>query len=46
VVHDPGSGEAPKPKLDAELRERLAETFRPDAARLEELAGRGFGWDL
>jgi hypothetical protein len=46
LVHDPGSGEAPKPELDAELRERLAALFRPDAARLEELAGRGFGWDL
>ncbi len=46
VVHDPGSGEAPKPELDAEPRERLAGIFRPDAARLEELAGRSFGWDL
>ncbi len=46
VVHDPGSGEAPKPTLEPELRERLAGLFRDDTARLEELAGRPFGWDL
>ena len=46
LVHDPGSGEAPKPELDAELRERLTGSFREDAARLEELTGRSFGWDL
>ncbi len=46
LVHDPGSGEAPKPELDAELRERLAGYFRPDVAKLEEIAGRSFGWDL
>jgi Sulfotransferase domain len=46
VVHDPGSGEAPKPELDPALRARLAEKFRPDVARLEQLTGRGFGWDL
>ncbi len=44
IVHDPGSGEAPKPELPAELRERLVETFRPDVERLEELTGRRFGW--
>ena len=36
MVHDPESGEAAKPELEPELRERLAATFRPDAARLEE----------
>ena len=46
LVHDPGSGEAAKPELDAELHERLAALFRPDVAKLEELAGRGFGWSL
>ena len=46
MVHDPGSGEAPKPDLDPELRERLAETFRPDTARLEELIGRRLNWQL
>ena len=46
LVHDPGSGEAPKPELDAELRERLTGLFRADAARLEELTGRSFGWGL
>ena len=46
VVHDPESGEAPKPRLSAELRERLATVFRPDVARLEELVGRSFGWRL
>jgi len=46
VVHDPGSGEAAKPEIDPELRERLANYFRPDAARLEETVGRSFGWDL
>jgi len=44
AVHDPGSGEAAKPKVDAELRERLAAVFRPDAAKLEEIVGRSFGW--
>jgi sulfotransferase family protein len=44
VVHDPGSGEAPKPVLPADLRERLEERFRPDVARLESLTGRRFGW--
>ena len=46
LVHDPGSGEAPKPELDAALRDRLAVLFRDDAARLEQLVGRGFGWEL
>ena len=46
VVHDPKSGEAPKPEINAELRGRLADVFRPDAARLEAIIGRGLGWDL
>jgi hypothetical protein len=46
LVHDPSSGEAPKPELDPALRERLAALFRADAARLEELMGRSFGWEL
>lgn len=46
LVHDPGSGEAPKPELEAELRERLAAVFAPDVAELERLAGRSFGWKL
>jgi hypothetical protein len=46
LVHDPGSGEAAKPKLEPELRERLAAVFRPDASRLEEIVGRSFGWVL
>jgi hypothetical protein len=44
LVHDPGGGEAPKPQLPADLRERLTTLFREDVARLEELAGRRFGW--
>jgi hypothetical protein len=46
LVHDPESGEAAKPELDSALRERLAGVFREDAARLEEIAGRAFGWHL
>ena len=46
LVHDPGSGEAPKPELEPALRERLGNLFRDDVARLEELAGRSFGWEL
>jgi Sulfotransferase domain len=44
LVHDPDSGEAPKPEVPAGLRERLRETFRPDVERLERFAGRSFGW--
>ncbi len=46
VVHDPTSGEAPKPELDPDLRERLATVFRPDIERLEAQTGRDFGWDI
>jgi hypothetical protein len=46
LVHDPGSGAAAKPELPADLRERMGEVFAPEAARIEELAGRRFGWDL
>ena len=44
IVHDPGSGEAPKPELPTALRDRLVEAFRPDVARLEEITGRRLGW--
>lgn len=44
VVHDPDSGPAPKPELDAAQGERLAEVFAPEAERLEALTGRRFGW--
>ena len=46
VVHDPGSGAAPKPELDPGLRARLAELLRQEVERLEELTGRAFGWAL
>jgi hypothetical protein len=44
IVHDPDSGEAAKPELQADARERLREVFAPDVERLEEIAGRRFGW--
>ena len=44
VVHDPGSSAAPKPELPPPLRQQLADLFRDDVARLERVAGRGFGW--
>ena len=44
IVHDPDAGEGAKPELPAELRQRLADRFRPDVERLEELTGRRFGW--
>jgi hypothetical protein len=43
-VHDPDAGEAPKPELPDALRQHLIELFRDDVARLEDLAGRRFGW--
>jgi hypothetical protein len=44
LVHDPGSGAAPKPELPANLRGRLEDILRDDVARIEEIAGRHFGW--
>jgi Sulfotransferase domain len=44
LVHDPKAGEGPKPEVPPDLRERLTELFRQDVARLEEFAGRSFGW--
>jgi hypothetical protein len=44
LIHDPDSGEAPKPELPAALRGDLVELFRDDVARLEDFAGRSFGW--
>jgi hypothetical protein len=44
IVHDPSAGEVPKPDVPPELRERLAGVFRDDVSRVEELAGRRFGW--
>ncbi len=44
IVHDPGSGPAPKPQLPGEMRDRLTELFRDDVGRLEQIAGRRFGW--
>jgi sulfotransferase family protein len=44
LVHDPDAGAAPKPEIPSPLREQLATLFRDDVARLEGIAGRGFGW--
>ena len=44
VVHDPDTGAAPKPELAPELRERLEGLLRDDVGRLEQIAGRSFGW--
>ena len=44
VVHDPGSGEAAKPELSPELRERIEGMLRDDVERLEAITGRRFGW--
>ena len=44
IVHDPDSGAAEKPVPSPEARERLAELFAPDVERLEQIAGRRFGW--
>ena len=46
VVHDPGTGAAPKPELEPALRERLAALVGDDVAELERIAGRSFGWSL
>ena len=39
LVHDPGAGEAAKPELDPELRERLAGLFRDDVAQARAARG-------
>jgi hypothetical protein len=44
LVHDPTAGEVPKPEISPELREHLVGHFREDVARLEQTAGRAFGW--
>lgn len=44
IVHDPSSGPAPKPELSGGMRARLSELFRDDVGRLEQMAGRRFGW--
>jgi hypothetical protein len=44
LVHDPDAGVAPKPEVPPGLREQLASLFHDDVARLERIAGRGFGW--
>jgi Sulfotransferase domain len=44
IIHDPDSGEVPKPEVPAQLREQLEGLFRDDVERLEGLAGRRFGW--
>jgi hypothetical protein len=46
LVHDPDAGTPPKPELPPDLRDRMASFFRPDVERLEEIAGRRFGWEL
>ena len=45
LVHDPGTGAAPKPELDPELRAPArGGCSRDDVAELERIAGRAFGW--
>jgi hypothetical protein len=44
VVHDPGAGAVEKPELPSGLRAELVERYRPDVDRLEDWAGRSFGW--
>ena len=44
LVHDPNAGASEKPELPDALRARMREAFAPDVARLEEIAGRSFGW--
>jgi Sulfotransferase domain len=45
VIHDPEGPPAERPELPPAIRERLAERFRPEVERLEELSGRRFGWE-
>jgi hypothetical protein len=44
IIHNPDAGEAAKPELSESQRAHLIEIFAPDVARLEEIAGRRFGW--
>jgi hypothetical protein len=44
LVHDPGTGEASKPELPPELRARLEGLLRDQVERIEQIAGRRFGW--
>jgi sulfotransferase family protein len=44
VVHDPSGGQVPKPEIPPDLRGWLVALFRDDVSRIEELAGRRFGW--
>lgn len=44
IVHDPGGGPAPKPRLPDELRSRLVERLTGDVGELERITGRSFGW--
>jgi hypothetical protein len=44
LVHDPGSGAAPKPELPEPLRARLERALADDVARLERITGRRYGW--
>ncbi len=44
VVHDPEAGEAARPELPADLRDRLTDRFRSEIERLEAMTGRRFGW--
>jgi hypothetical protein len=44
LVHAPGTGEASKPELPPELRARLEGLLRDDVERIEQIAGRRFGW--
>jgi hypothetical protein len=44
LVHDPGRGAAPKPRLPEPVRERLVALLADDTAHLQRIAGRDFGW--
>ena len=44
LVHDPESGEVPKPAVPSGLRDELDDLLREDVERLEEVAGRRFAW--
>jgi len=44
LVHDPDTGPAEKPKLPADLRDRVVAALADDGRELERLVGRSFGW--